>query len=158
MTKYQYIEVPCPCVGPGWCPHYGITLTGYHWDVSRRLDEVGRRNRLLWTQIQNPDAKPAPAVSGPGTELTALLASLGIAPLSNCPCKARACQMDAWGPAGCREHRAVIIGWLNESWNWKAAAGAARQAVVSGLATRLNPLDPVGSLVDEAIRRAEAKT
>ncbi len=65
--------------------------------------------------------------------------------------------MDAWGPDGCRRHRTEIVLWLRDeaaqrSWWDKAKAGAL--AIGSGLAFHLDPMDPLGSIVDEAIRRA----
>ena len=39
--------------------------------------------------------------SGPGTELSALLKRFGIEPTPTCQCRAKAAQMDAWGPDEC---------------------------------------------------------
>ena len=89
----------------------------------------------------------------------AMLAELGIDPGPSCPCRRRMRQMDEWGVEGCREHREEIIGWLREGqerYGWGARITAGWRAVVSGLAWRINPGDPLGSLVDEAVRRAEA--
>ena len=38
---------------------------------------------------------------GPGTELSKLLKRLGIEPTPTCACRAKAAQMDAWGPDEC---------------------------------------------------------
>ena len=38
---------------------------------------------------------------GPGTELSKLLKRFGIEPTPTCSCRAKAAQMDAWGPAEC---------------------------------------------------------
>lgn len=95
-----------------------------------------------------------PTCEGPGTELKALLASLGLTPASGCDCNARAAQMNAWGVDGCREHRDEIIAWLQEQ---KDKAGWLVAAQV-GLKVFSEPWfkmsDPLGSMVDEAIRRA----
>jgi hypothetical protein len=40
-------------------------------------------------------------------------------------------------------------------YGWGTVIMAACRAIYSGLAWRLSPTDPYGSLVDEAIRRAE---
>jgi hypothetical protein len=103
-----------------------------------------------------PEPRPA---SGPGTELKALLATLGITP-SGCACESRARRMDAGGVEWCREHRDEIAGWLRDEaakrgWGDVFAAGA--RAVLSGLAFRIDPADVYGSLVSLAIERAEAK-
>lgn len=65
--------------------------------------------------------------------------------------------MDIWGCDGCRENRDTIIGWLQDaagkaSWGeWWAFVKA-----VSGREW-FRPLEAYGSIVDEAIRRAEEK-
>ena len=45
-------------------------------------------------------AAPPPA-SGPGTELSRLLKRVGIEPTPTCACRAKAAEMDAWGPDEC---------------------------------------------------------
>jgi hypothetical protein len=68
--------------------------------------------------------------------------------------------MDRWGVAGCKQHREQIIEWLREGaprWKWTDHLAAAAKAVITGYAFRLNAADPFPSLVDEAIRQAEAK-
>ena len=44
---------------------------------------------------------PPPPASGPGTELSKLLERFGIHPTPTCACRAKAAQMDAWGPDEC---------------------------------------------------------
>jgi len=39
--------------------------------------------------------------AGPGTELSRLLKRFGIEPTPTCACRAKAAQMDAWGPDEC---------------------------------------------------------
>jgi hypothetical protein len=39
--------------------------------------------------------------SGPGTELSKLLKRFGIEPTPTCSCRAKAAEMDAWGPDEC---------------------------------------------------------
>jgi hypothetical protein len=97
---------------------------------------------------------------GPGTELTTIFKSLGIAPAASCGCQSKADQMDAWGIAGCRVNRPQIIGWMTAAYDttsWLTRAKAACAAGANGLACKLDWSDPIGSLVDEAIRRAEAR-
>lgn len=99
--------------------------------------------------------QPRPA-AGPGTELKRLLLDLGITGWSGCGCESMAAKMNRWGPEGCREHRVEIVAWLNEkqaALSWTEKLTAAVNAVAAEL--WLNPLDPAGSLVDEAIRRTE---
>lgn len=95
---------------------------------------------------------------GPGTELKKILSSLGIEAGPTCDCRARANEMDEWGVEGCKANRQQIIDWMREGqerWGWKDKWTGAARAVMSGLAFKLNPLDPFPGLVDEAIRRAE---
>lgn len=42
-----------------------------------------------------------PAASGPGAELSKLLKLFGIEPTPTCACRAKAAEMDAWGPDEC---------------------------------------------------------
>jgi hypothetical protein len=102
---------------------------------------------------------PPPPPGGPGTELKALLASLGLR-AGGCSCDRHAEMMDRNGAAWCRANRETVAGWLRGEANkrgWLARLGAAARAVATGLAFTLDPLDPFGSLVDEAVRRAEEK-
>lgn len=97
---------------------------------------------------------------GPGTELTVILKDLG-APAEKCAsCVSFAHVMNLWGVAGCKAKRETIVARLNDQKTkrgWTFTAGAVLKAVTTGLAFSINPLDPIGSIVDEAIRRAEVK-
>ena len=53
-------------------------------------------------------------MGGPGTELTRLLASVGIAPADGCRCYARAAEMDRLGVEWCADNLGTICGWLQE--------------------------------------------
>lgn len=68
--------------------------------------------------------------------------------------------MDAWGVPGCREHRQEIVGWLEESrdrYGWSGRLTAGLKSLTTGLVFRIRLSDPLGSLIDEAIRRAGEK-
>lgn len=114
-------------------------------------------------RIRSPQAEQAapPVVQlRPGGALTILLHSLGINP-GDCGCKSMAAKMNAWGVDGCRQNREKIVKHLKQEAkkrDWPCIIAAAAKAVTSGLALRINPLDPFGSLIDEAIRRAESTT
>lgn len=104
------------------------------------------------------EAAPADAPLGPGGHLKAIIATLGINPAPSCECNAKARTMDTWGVAKCKENRNTIVGWLRDGapkWGWIDTIKAAAAAVTTGLAFKLDLLDPFGSLVDEAIRRAD---
>ncbi len=65
------------------------------------------------THPDYPRPKAAPS-GGPGTELSAILGTLGLAHLEGCKCKKRARQMDEWGPDGCERNIDTIVKWLEE--------------------------------------------
>jgi hypothetical protein len=99
-----------------------------------------------------------PANAGPGTEMKKILGSLGVNPSPTCDCNAFAVRMDEWGVEGCREHFDEIVEQLQKHhgrWGWAAHIKAAALAVKTGLAFKLDPLNPFPSLVREAINRAE---
>jgi hypothetical protein len=122
---------------------YGLTV------LSRLPEDRPAEKIILW-----------PLGFGPGTELSAILASLDINPAPSCDCKGKANQMDIWGVDGCRARMSEIVGWMRDGqgrWGWKDKLHAAAKAVTSGLAFKLDWSDPFPSLIDEAIRRAEGK-
>lgn len=117
-----------------------------------RLHGYGIRETLQ-AVAKNPDG-------GPGTELNGLIAGIGVEEKPGCACKSLMYQMDVWGVSGCRENRKEIVTTLKanyQRYGWGDVVKAAATAVANGLAFKLNPLDPWGSLTDEAIRLAEAK-
>jgi len=58
--------------------------------------------------------KPAPT-SGPGTELKALLAAIGIVASPTCKCNKMARQMDQWGPDESLAHMEEIVDVMEET-------------------------------------------
>ena len=106
-------------------------------------------------------AKPSTATrrGRPGTEFHNLALQLGIRDKPSCSCKALRRDMDRLGVAGCRAQRDRLLSVIRQNYQQVTSAEkvmAAARAVSSGLALTINPLDPVGSLFDEAVRRAEA--
>lgn len=59
---------------------------------------------------------------GVGTELKKILRKrFSAEPVNGCPCNGRMREMNARGPAGCRETLDELIGWITEGANhWKA--------------------------------------
>ncbi len=114
---------------------------------------------ILGCQEQDkPEQKIITWPHGPGSQLKGVLARLGIAPKVACDCNAKARRMDELGVAGCREHFDEVVGWLRagqDRWGWRDKLKAATNAVTTGIAFKLNPLDPFPGLVEEAIRLAE---
>lgn len=152
-----------------------VRMRPLHEVYQHHVQHPGRTTEQQWQQIlaelgidpqeaQAPNAKQAPVpIGGPGSELKALISSLGIQPKPECGCNKLAAEMDAWGVAGCRARFHEIVGRIQDNaaaWGWSLALSAPKvavNAVTTGLAWKLNALDPIGSLVTEAIRRAETK-
>jgi hypothetical protein len=103
-----------------------------------------------------PKKKRVPTGLQPGTELRQLLKEIGVK-VSCQGCRNWEARMNKWGPDGCREYRTEIIQRLKE-----AVSGTSWATVLTTGAGLLGKsyfsiLDPFGSLVDEAIRRAETQ-
>jgi hypothetical protein len=95
---------------------------------------------------------------GPGTKLHELLESLGIRPAISCRCKEMMAQMDEWGVDGCRLHFTEIVNVMEEDakrYKWADRVTAGGKVILEGLTFKVNPFNPIPSLVLEAIRRAE---
>jgi hypothetical protein len=103
----------------------------------------------------------------PGTELAALLSQFGITEKTSCTCRGVKAKMDYWGIDGCEQpqNRQWIIEQLQANaakYSWGETLSAAASVVVNPsqwlTALRLNPLSMAESLLDEALRRAKAKS
>ena len=96
-------------------------------------------------------------LKGPGYHLKLILKDAGATPDRRCHCMERAQSMDAWGPEGCVQNREVIIKWMKEAAFSRWFAEQARIGWALAKEPWFNSLDPFGSIVDEAIRRAQAQ-
>jgi hypothetical protein len=147
-----------------WANQYGLTVLA--------CDPIARPEK---------EVRPWPKGNGPGTELKAILGSVGINPSPNCSCNSRMRQMDEWGVEGCRENFETIIGWLEEKaaeWGWtarptdravevegeevhkltlKEKLSIGWKSLTTGIVFSVNWVDPYPGLVEESIRRAEVK-
>ncbi len=125
-------------------------------------DEPGYRKAVesVRTGHKGPAVeRKLPVGFGPGTELKALLSSLGIGGDKCCGCAMFANAMDEWGVEGCRKKMNAIlahVGKQAKATSWQKWLKAIAIGTASSLAFRVNPLDPVRGIVNEAIRRAEA--
>lgn len=144
--------------GPGL--YFGL-MKWFEEDLQQRGKEwrrVYRADNQYGLSVYSCDPAEVCVDVGPGTELQSILRSLGIAATHGCDCKAKAATMDQWGIERCEQERDTIIDWLREGaprWGWADFLRAAGNAVMTGLAFSLNPVDPYPGLVDEAIRRAK---
>lgn len=124
----------------GWFRTYHTTL---HWGMS------------VFSRVETDPGDNF----GPGTELSLILAALGIKPDPTCDCTRKVKQMDTWGVEGCRVAAnrdwliAELEGGMNR-WKWTAKLKAATLAALHGY-TWIDPLRPIPTLYDEAVRRAE---
>lgn len=127
------------------------TLTGRRWQIAAgKTDLTWNRvlaYRSLWEragyQLPQLPGRDRSTAGGPGTELKQLLGKIGIEATADCPCHARAAEMDRRGCDWCAENIETILGWLREEAerrNLPFVEFAARQ------------------LVKLAIRRARKKT
>lgn len=115
-------------------------------------DHIADVNKMVSDPGIPDNSKPL----GPGGHMKRLLETLGIVAKSACGCNALRVQMDQWGPNGCRENRAVILELLGKNAkkvSWRKKIKHAVKAAKHGI--WLNPLDPLGSLLDRAITLAE---
>ena len=148
-----------------WCERHQCWKTR-HW---HELCQTRENYRRAWDEGRGPGQvkgtppgkttiKRSPRAKGVGDHQKDAIAELGIHPKHGCGCDSLASEMNRLGPDGCRRDRARLVEKLKlnaQQYSWGDVARAAVNAVKTGLAWKINPLDPYGSLLDEAIRRAE---
>jgi len=154
-------------------PLRGFLQTYPEWFVVSHTEEnngftvIGRQSAdRPATPVQLPAGAAVFAVpttapdQGPGTELEALIAELGISTGAGCNCIHLRDQMNVWRADGCRKNFNTIVGQLKDNADklgWLNVAAQVASAVARGAPFRLNPLKPFTSLVTEAIARADDK-
>jgi len=137
------------------------------------LRQAGQLDRARQLMRSAPDVYQLPADrllavesgAGVGSQIWRLLAEIGVHHDPRCDCLTWAEKLNVWGVVGCRLARHEIVDHLRtarKQYGWarsiQAAAKSAAHAVgdlAAGRRPWLDPFDPYGSLVDEAIRRAE---
>lgn len=95
---------------------------------------------------------------GVGTQLTIAISECGVQAKQGCSCKSLAKELDQEGPAACRQKIDSIVDRMRENYaayglSEKLSAGV--QSLPQILCGKINPLDPLRSLVTLAIDRAE---
>lgn len=96
------------------------------------------------------------AMRGPGVQLKFIFQELGFEACGICG--EWICKMEQWGPDGCREHASEIIARLREAadkLSWGERFKLLGRTVSTGWVVKVNWLDPLPSLLNEAIQRAE---
>lgn len=99
-------------------------------------------NHHAYPRVAKPGFTPPPNVTGPGTELKAMLKKIGITATPGCACNQRANIMDARGCDWCETNLNQISGWLAEE-------ASKRSLPYSATAGKL--------MIQLAIRRARKK-
>jgi hypothetical protein len=82
------IDDVMPCV---------VAQNGDQWTIDTEHPAYPRHPKPGY---EHPSPLPS---SGPGTELSKLLKRFGIEPTPTCQCRAKAAEMDAWGPDECEK-------------------------------------------------------
>lgn len=129
------------------------------WQQRREMDEQQRID-MKKVLDQPKKVKPRkPSKPLPGSELRRITNALKIPELPGCSCKKVAAEMDKKGCDWCRQNVGYIVGKMRENYklmSWDQVLAAATNAIASGIAVKVNPLNPFESLVLLAIERAEA--
>ena len=154
------------CEGTADLPAYKINAYRQSWGLDSVPDEELNRNlvesikqRVASIKERRSARPPRPRKSkGPGTELSRLLSSLGIKPRADCSCNLLIKTMDSLGPEGCRQNKEKLLKLMQKNqdkYGWGSYLRAGFNAVRTGWVFKLNPLNPLPGLFDEAIRLAE---
>jgi len=144
----------CACSNSGYCPVLGRHMTSRQHTICQQKALTPDKcliyiEHWLWLK---------PGIKVPGYELKYLLQTLRLVPTETCNCEEMITKMNRWGVEGCKTHRKEIVDHLEKSYSaltWTEVVKAAANTVITGLVSRLNPLDLAGSLADEAVHRCE---
>lgn len=123
----------------------------------RRTSVPVRGNRL------NPGERPTTQTRvgyGVGEAFFEITESLGIKTPIDCLCRHVRNRMNSLGPDGCRRERPQLLVSLRENAKRIRLSQKLRAIPLSiwtGLVWKVNPLDPLPGMFDEAVRMAEKK-
>lgn len=144
----------CICPADGFCQRYQREMLGRPREICQGINitpEKAAKYRANWTRV----ASQQPRSKGAGDHLKEIIAIVGGKMRHDCGCEDMARKMNEWGPDGCRENRQTVTDKLREN---AAKLGWWEMVVIGAALVQepwFNPLDPAGSMVDEAIRRTE---
>jgi len=94
----------CEASESGICAKCGIAYADEKYSRECRPLSYWLEQARLQEQhiVEDPTGEVAASIGhGPGTELSKLLKRFGIEPTPTCACRAKAAQMDEWGPDEC---------------------------------------------------------
>lgn len=172
----------CVCPGPGYCEQFKLHQMEYAYGICSGKGSPGRpctkekseAYRRKWQQrladpniIQKPmvrrrtastrDYKPTRSLSvekGPGTKLKNILESLGVSASTGCKCRERMLAMNDWGVEECRRQREEILSWLRYEQSQRGWGTFFKAAFYAATTRFISITDPLGSILDEALRQA----
>lgn len=137
---------------------------GLIWAIDLFIDESPEWQIVYQTPIQSgltviSRLGERTVAFGPGTELKGILSRLGLNPKAGCSCEAIAREMDSLGPDGCAlaiDRFVTTIDQNKEKWGWNVghAISTGAKAIMSGLALKINPIDPIRSVIKLAIAKS----
>lgn len=149
------------CEDPQVCLRLGFHIHGKQYTLY--VEDPWFREVVNRRAVKNPSTTSTEVTGpvdteGPGKELSVLLSYLGFSGICS-ECSERAKRMNRWGVTGCRkpENHQQIIDWLTKEKDSAGLIEKLRAVVIASQEPWFSFSDPIGSLVDEAIRRAEAK-
>ena len=149
------------CTSPKITASNGVTIDHCRQCYARDHEPVERTPLAVDTRPATYIPSPQNDHIGVGQEVKVILASLGFG-VGNCRCDELARKMDEWGPDGCDgEHREEIEKHLRDEaakHQWVKRLLAVLKAVEIGLAKKINPTNPVRSILNEAIRRVRERS
>ena len=125
--------------------------------MSETIDLTNKGNISQFGVISDKNKKKLQSIlegDGVGSQLWKILEKIGINHNAGCGCLDWAERMNLWGPELCDKNRKQIIEHMKKSaknYGWGDVARAIRKAIKNKLIYKLNPLDPFGSLLNEAI-------
>lgn len=138
----------------------GLLTAAKAWmDSNKQWKRVVQRDEQYGLTILSCDPAERSIDFGPGSQLHEIFDSLEVRFAEGCSCRAKVKEMDSLGPEGCKAKRIEFVDALkkdSDRYSWSTKFKAAYKAVATGLAFKLNPLDPIASCFDEAVRRSEA--
>lgn len=157
-----------------WCQRHQVWKTR-HWvelcqtraDYRRAWDEGRGPGQVKGAPPGKTTIKRTPRAKNVGDHMKDVISELKIHPKRGCGCDALANSMNCLGPFGCKANRDKLVEKLKTNakrYSWgdvaTAVANAAKNAAVAAVHLERvwipNPLDPYGSMLDEAIRRTES--
>ncbi len=150
----------CSCQSPGFCETFQKRISSYQFQICQgevltpEVCEVYRQHWLLYKDHLAVSSNTNVPSYGPGTEVADILTTAGISAEQCGSCSGFKRLMNSWGTHGCQSHRELIIAHLKAAVNTTSFLEKLSIGLSVSLNTWFKINDPIGCIVDEAIRRA----